>query len=977
MAYFVFFLPNVWMNQMTVLEKDMKNMKDSYQMMRETDREVGCFTKSIFDGSDPLTVDTHVSVYHDFALAYEEQRGATDKQIKVFRQMIRSALWSTIRGKGQAIHIAIDSEWVFNPETGKNDILCYSYSIRVGDKTFHGVKHTVMAKLIKDCRDKELSKDEEMELRQKLTKKGYKLNFDKFIQGLLIKAKARGFIDEWPEYTFIYAHFLRADIASFEEFWKIGANNKNNKNSFTAVQGSITSGRGAYGIQLSSIGRSKYKLENTKFYSSSNNVIETKVRFIDTMLLSSKSSLDELGEQLGVPKMVLADNMIERMDELYCQNSILFDKYAVRDADIALAYGLKMQKFALIDMREDIGLELNYLPSTLGNFSVSLFRHTCGSTAAMHDFLGYEQRKNQYYHAKSNSVRNSVEIAKTVSREYTDNLAVSALYGGCNFGSYFGVTEMGDYYDYDLSGAYTTSLVNCLKADYANSFESKCVEDYLGHTMGFAYVRFKHPEGIKFPVMPCRTDLRGIYYPMEGETYATSPEIQLAYDIGCELEIVHGMIIPWVKKSTSMYKDFTTIIRKQRAKYKKAGNMLNSDLCKLIGNNLYGKTLQGAAQSSKGFDLATGLNTKIPYSPVTNAHYGAFCTGTVRATMLEAILRLPSDVQVISATTDGWLCNAPPEHLDLTGSLSQRFQKICDEVGGDDMIQLKHHAKKIVSMKTRGQLTAELGDTKAVCAKAGVKPPKGVDENEWMLELFLDRYPGQKVKRKHLASARDMWLKEMDLVAIHTEQTLNLEYDFKRCPVNPRMVGVRHPVTNEQVEHLSFDTVPWKTLDDGLTARTFFDEYRVNNCLKNMDDWENWMDFYKVRCYLKGTGLKYLEDGSKGIFKVQMLRAITQGKWGLPETPKRAPRGYYDKLAAKFEAVGIEGVNRQDFANSKGRKLQVSVLPVTTRMLPLLAWFVREYPTVDLTLVFHPDQVDEAIKMLEDYNRKRTVNVAA
>lgn len=960
---------------MNIFEQEAKT---NYQLMRQTDREVEDFLVNTFSNNRSYILDDQVAKFQEELCSREGAKKTVDEQVKRYLEGLRSAPWAAMRGKGKAVHIAIDSEWVFNPETGKNDILCYSYCVQVGDKSFSGVKHTDMAKLIKQCRDQGLSKDEEMDKRKQLTKKGYKISFDKFIQELLIKAKSRGFIDEWPEYTYIYAHFLRADIASFEEFWNIGINNKNRKNALTTVQGTVTSGRGAYGIDLDSIGRSKYKIENTKFYSSSNNAFETKVRFIDTMLLSSKASLEELGLQCGFPKMKLPDNMIERMDDLYCNDISLFNRYAIRDAAIALEYGLRMQKFALVDLREDIGLELNSLPSTLGNLGVSLFRHTCGSTAAMHDFLGYETRKKQYYHAKSNSIRNSYDIAKTVSREYTDNLAVSALYGGCNFGAYFGVSEKRDYFDFDLSGAYTTSLVSCLKCDYANTFESKNIEDYLGHTMGFAYVRFKHPEGIRFPVMPCRTDLRGIYYPMEGETYVTSPELQLAYDIGCEIEILHGMVIPWVEGSTSMYKDFTTIIRKQRAKYKKEGNEINSHLWKLIGNTLYGKTLQGC-NNSKGLDLATGLSKNIPYSPVTNAHYGAYCTSFVRATMLEVILSLPSEVQLISATTDGFLTDATPEQLEqcLDGPLAQRFQQICNEVSGEDMMQLKHHAKQIISMKTRGQLTAELGDTKPICAKAGIKAPKGVDENEWMVELFLDRYPGQKVERKHLASARDQWLKELDLISIHTEQTLNLEYDFKRRPVNPRMVEVRHPKSGEMVEHLSFDTIPWNTVDEGLDARTYFDEWRVNNCLKTMEDWDNWMDFYKVRRYLKGTGVKYLEDGSEGIFKVQMLRAITQGGWGLAAVPQRAPRGHYDKLVAMFDTDGIEGITKQDLANSKGRRLLESALPMTTRMLPLLSWFVRKYPTVDLTLVFHPDEVDEAVMMLEEYNLKCTEKLVA
>ncbi|MFA0025778.1 hypothetical protein AB4369_23015, partial [Vibrio sp. 10N.261.49.A5] len=344
-----------------------------------------------------LLLDDQVSKFEAELRGREEAKKEIDKRINRYLEGIKSAPWAAMRGKGKAIHISIDSEWVFNHETGKNDILCYSYSVRIGDKSFSGVKHTDMAKLIKQCRDQGLSKEDEMDKRKQLTKKGYKIGFDKFIQELLIKAKARGFIEEWPEQTFIYAHFLRADIASFEEFWNIGKNNKNHKNSLTVVQGTVTSGRGAYGIALDSIGRSKYKIENTKFYSSSNNAFETKLRFIDTTLLSSKASLEELGLQCGFPKMTLPDNMIERMDDLYCKDTSLFNRYAVRDADIALEYGLRMQKFALVDLREDIGLELNSLPSTLGNLGVSLFRHTCGSTAAMHDFLGYETRKKQYY----------------------------------------------------------------------------------------------------------------------------------------------------------------------------------------------------------------------------------------------------------------------------------------------------------------------------------------------------------------------------------------------------------------------------------------------------------------------------------------------------------------------------------------------------------------------------------------------------
>ncbi|WP_236800109.1 hypothetical protein [Aliivibrio fischeri] len=78
-----------------------------------------------------------------------------------------------------------------------------------------------------------------------------------------------------------------------------------------------------------------------------------------------------------------------------------------------------------------------------------------------------------------------------------------------------------------------------------------------------------------------------------------------------------------------------------------------------------------------------------------------------------------------------------------------------------------------------------------------------------------------------------------------------------------------------------------------------------------------------------------------------------------------------------FEGEGIEGITKQDLANNKGRKLLESALPITSRMLPLLSWFVRKYPMVDLSLIFHPDELNEAVNMLEDYNLKHTEKLVA
>ena len=180
---------------MNIFEQEVKT---DYQIMRQTDREIGDFLEATFSNNHSYILDDHVAKFQHELRTREEAKKIVDEQLKRYFEGLRSAPWSAIRGKGKAVHIAIDSEWVFNPETGKNDILCYSYCVQVGDKFFKGVKHTEMAKLIKACREQGLPKDEEMLKRKLLANrtKSYKVNFDKFIQELLIKAKARGFIDE-------------------------------------------------------------------------------------------------------------------------------------------------------------------------------------------------------------------------------------------------------------------------------------------------------------------------------------------------------------------------------------------------------------------------------------------------------------------------------------------------------------------------------------------------------------------------------------------------------------------------------------------------------------------------------------------------------------------------------------------------------------------------------------------------------------
>lgn len=277
------------------------------------------------------------------------------------------------------------------------------------------------------------------------------------------------------------------------------------------------------------------------------------------------------------------------------------------------------------------------------------------------------------------------------------------------------------------------------------------------------------------------------------------------------------------------------------------------------------------------------------------------------------------------------------------------------------MLELKHQVEQVIAMKTRGQLTAKTYlDQPELLAKAGVKPPVPRPEhNDYMVELYLNRETGQKTDNSHLISTSEQWLTESDLVMVQKERTLNLEFDWKRRLINPRMVAVRG------VEHIAFDSQPWDTLEQGERARVLFDGWRVDNCLKTLDDWWSWEDHYESRLHAHPAGLKVSKDeGSVGILRRIFLRACTQGQWGLETTMN------YRELAEWLTAGGYY-TTPDACKNAKRAKLPEFAVPVTTRVLKLLAYIVREFPDVKLDKLFLPERLQEVEQRLAEILRSQ------
>lgn len=808
------------------------------------------------------------------------------------------------------LHIGFDTEYVFNPETQQNDILSYQSYVVLPDNT--GISNIIYPP---DSQKKS------------------RLSFKEFLCQTITPLLETGVITKWPGIINIYAHFIRADIASFANFWS------DYKILLKGIRGTVSSFKNRYGIDFDEQQERRVKTEQIMFDKRTSPPRCSNVAFIDTLLITPGGmGLAECGELLGLPKLTIpAPYSITNMREYLLGDRAGFEAYALRDAEIAVRYALQVRNFCA---RE---LMIDRVPATIGAMAVSRFTKTLKENNMSPEVcLGTHIKTRELWLTEKQAFRTIKNPASVPSRELFETFPINCYHGGRNECFMMGVTPSDHWYDYDLAGAYTTGLLDILTPDYGNIRLSKNPDDYCGHVMGFALVTFRFPESVPYPSLPVRTDQYGLFFPLSGESWATAPEIELALSLGAEMTIHNGIIVPWIcdtsphnSESTSVFLPFVQQVRENRNRHIKGS--LEEKFWKEIGNSLYGKLAQGL-RAKTAFDTARGLNRSLPPSSVTQPFFAAHVTGFIRAVVGELMNALPSDSSVVSVTTDGFLTNCPLNKINMSGPLSSRFQSLCDIVDpGSSMLTCKHEVSQLIAMKTRGQLTYRAIQGKPVVhARAGVKPPADIprsDYNDYMVDLYLNRLPGQTLSRSTLISTREMWLSESDLVSREQDIRLNLEFDFKRQPVQPAM--------NEG--HLLMSSRPWDNMEEALQQRSLFDDWRQTHTLKTLADWDDWCDFLYCRTVFSDMKLKVGSKRSDDILVRLFLRALTQCQWGLMLKDKKS---YSCKEVAEWLTSEGYSVTVTDVKNAVRAKIpQMKFSSVTPRMKSLMDIIARKYPT--------------------------------
>ena len=815
-----------------------------------------------------------------------------------------------IAGKGPTVFIGFDSEYVPGDEHTDNNMLSLQFYVLGERRPFPRVVYPTSS----------AKKD--------------RPSLDRVIVSLLLEAMEDGAILEWPKMVVICGFFLRVDLQAFGDLATF-------KNKIENVGGRPASVKTSVEVELVDEEVARLLRNRTVIAPDRDGILRAlKVRFIDVGgHVAMGTSLAQIGELLELPKLELPNGYTkDRMDLLLAGDKPAFEEYGLRDAEIAVRFYVRLLEFA----ERETGKRS--LPATASSLAVRMFTKDLGDSGVdFNEAFGVTEASSTYWNPKKSSVATRTEKSPTPMRAINESFIASCYSGGRNECYAFGPTDVGVFNDFDLAGAYTTGMVDLRHIDYENFWHTHDPADFVGHVLGFAYVRFAFPEGTRFPCLPVRNRDGGLVYPLTGHTHCTAPEIEVALSLGCDIEVKHGVIFPWRDGDDRLFEPYVMRIRKLRQQYPKGS--LDELYAKLLGNSLYGKTAQGLKKKSV-FESQSMKSVELPHSTLTNAAIAAHTTGFIRAVLSEQIASIPPHRTVVSATTDGFITDADESELCLDGPMARRFQALCERVSpGSKMLERKHKVQQLIAMKTRGQITAiPFEDEPIILAKAGVSPGIESDlHNDYMIDLFMCRKPGDKALTKPFTPFREQWVKDVDVVRLKRKTTLNLEFDHKRRLVGPRMAAV------DQCEHVALESVPWSDLAECERARAIFDGWRRKHCLRTIDDFEDWEDHYQFSLIrdrlqqsgMKGFGIRATNKGVVDVFRRLFLRAYTQGLCGLTKSMT------YGELADWLTGHGYPTVV-DEVKNAKRSKFVENSVPPTPRVMKLAETLKEGFPSIEI-----------------------------
>jgi hypothetical protein len=601
------------------------------------------------------------------------------------------------------------------------------------------------------------------------------------------------------------------------------------------------------------------------------------------------------------------------------------------------------------------------VPVTLTSIGVDLLLKSWAEDLHINylDVLGKEMVKQKVFSKQKNYfVTKKVEV-DIEELSHLIPFITECYHGGRNEQYWFGPGFEDDWIDIDLASAYPTAMSLIGMTDWRAIKESTRVDDFTPTTLGFAWVDFKFPGSTRYPTMPVRSD-NGLIFPLEGTSYCSAPEIFAARQLGCQIKIRKGVIVP----TNSEIKIFGEFIKECIKKRQQAGSKtLEGLFWKEISNSTYGKTAQGL-RKKRIYDMRDRETKPLPASRITNPCFAAFITSYVRAVLGEIVNTIPLHKIVFSCTTDGFITNIPEEDIPKisTGPLAAIYAKARQDLVGDPkMLEIKHAIRQPLGWRTRGQATLKQHDHLAddesgiVLAKGGIftKPESETDDqqNKEIIDLFFNRTPNSMILVESLTGVRDIVEHDADLVPKEINKRLSMEYDWKRQPI-----GV---AISQQYKHVYFATRPWKTVEQFKTVRELWDEFTKGSpkCIKGLDDFNAFADLIECKGLAQDKS-RYLRKEKPDINRLMqsLCGAWKHSEAGIVYDPAISARQFAELL----ESLGVP-CKRSDVENYGRVPFRPNICPATVQVRAMLKEFKKHFPTLKISRILIETKSRDAV----------------
>jgi hypothetical protein len=500
----------------------------------------------------------------------------------------------------------------------------------------------------------------------------------------------------------------------------------------------------------------------------------------DTMLLApvGSKSLGAIARLYGaeLEKIVISKEDIENMQEFLKRDKEKFIEYALRDAIISLIHASWMEDFNFKIGGVGIPLSLS-----------SIGRSYVKSVWSEESYTGYQISKKYLIGDVASSITpkglNVIKKIGFVLPYYTANYK-----GGRNECFMFGVDRGTEWFDYDLTNAYTTVMSMAGDPDYENccrltisQLKSLSREEILFSYL-IIHADFEFPAETKYPSIPCFVDENCTVYPLKGSCVITGAEYLLASSQNCKIEIHDIYITPFKKSEYIEHKPFASIIKlvqEQRREHEKG--TISNLIYKEIGNSIYGSVVRGIGNKRK-FDIKSKATVRMVGDDLTNPLIASWTTAFIRSIIGECLHSVQKvKGLVVSVTTDGFITSVDQLENKISDNyLFSEFKKIRMKLSDNNLgLELKSKGKGIIAWSTRGQLGIE----SKIIATTGFQHRVYDGKNE-LLKGFLDTVKSENKTiefiQTRLRSATDIYKKGGHVTMIRRDQLFRMHFDNRR-----------------------------------------------------------------------------------------------------------------------------------------------------------------------------------------------------